>query len=835
MILPKRPSFSLSFLVPFFLCSLYLLLVSGEFYYEKEELRAELANNESKQIQKDLFRMIHVVESALAIQDISRIEQEVSLISTDSNMMVYVILDASSRIKFANHVIWRESDAKNVIEGYSDERHQQVVAAETAYFNINYNRLSIQAYYPVNTDAKYSYSSAVDVIYLEYDISSLIADASDQLQKRFIYIWGVGGLLVIFFCWALYWLLVRPIKLLTKRANNVLQSKSDKTRINCLVEEVYNLGESLLKVEKHLLDNNLKVSNSEQRWLYSVGANNTGIWDWNTETNGVFMSDLWKEILGYKPEEITNCYDSWETRLHPDEKNTVLRAIENCLSGKTTHYESVHQLMNKAGEFIWVLDRGQVIQWGEQGKPIRMIGSITDVTLELKNQKITVERQSHVGVSDIIDREALANELFDLQAYARKSDQYCTMLLINMSNIKLVNEAVGEQLGDRLLMQISARLAGAFSGSCLLSRLGDDEFVIAAKNLGSNLEHANKRALSLASEVRQVVGRSFTLSGQTVSVFTKVGMVVFDGKESLEPTQLLSRADKALGKAIESQTNTCVLHSLQLDGSHHEPQKLQQELKKAIKQKQVSLVYQPVVDIEGNTESVEVLMRWYHPEFGFISPKQFIPVAELSNSIFELELWMLDEVCLFIQSLQRTAITCPCFSINISSRHFHQDMFVQVIQERIKQHGIEPKLIQLELSEDIFSINAETAKNKILTLQRVGIRIALDDFGSGLCPLHRLHGLHFSQVKFAANYIVDIAVSEESRNIFTSLINLTNQLNYPVVVKQIEDRQQLTALSQLKSNLFQGYVISRPLSQQDIKHLLESELTLSVVWKVPFN
>ncbi len=833
--LPKRPSFSLSFLVPFFLCSLYLLLVSGEFYYERDELRSEVAARESKQIQKDLFRMIHVVESALSVQDISRIEQEVSLVSTDSHMMVYVILDASSRIKFANHVIWRESDAQNVVEGYSNDIHQQVVADGESFIKVNKDRLSIQAYYPINTSSNYSYSSAVDVIYLEYDISSLIADASDQLQKRFVFIWGAGGLLVVFFCWALYWLLVRPVKQLTTRAKNVLQSKPDNTRINCLVEEVYNLGESLLQAEKLIQDNNQKVTNSEQRWLYSISANNNGIWDWNTQTNEVFLSDNWKEILGYETNEVTNNYDAWESRLHPDEKNTVLRAIEQCLANKTDHYESVHRLLNKSNEYIWVLDKGQIIQWDDKGNPIRMIGSITDVTAELQNQKITVERQSHAGVSDIKDREALANELFDLQAYARKSGQYCTMMLINLSNIKLVNEAVGEQLSDRLLMQISARLAGSFAGSCLLSRLGDDEFVIAAKNLGANLEHANKRALALASEVRQVVGRSFNLSGQDFSVFTQIGMVVFDGKESLDPSQLLSRADTALGKAIESPNNSCVLHSLQLDGSHHEPQKLHQELKKAIKLNQMSLVYQPVVDIDGNTESVEVLMRWHHPEFGYISPKQFIPVAELSNSIFELELWMLDEVCRFIDSLHNTELSCPCFSINISSRHFHQDMFVSVIQSKIESRGVKPEYIQLELSEDIFSINPVTAKAKIQTLQRLGVRVALDDFGSGLCPLYRLHGIHFSQVKFAASYINDITISEDSRNIFTSLVNMTTELNYPVVVKQIEDRQQLTTLSQLKSNLFQGYVISRPLTQQDIKHLLESELTLSVVWKVPFN
>ncbi|MFC1519548.1 putative bifunctional diguanylate cyclase/phosphodiesterase [Pseudomonadota bacterium] len=831
----KRPLFSLSFLVPFFISALFFLLVSGEFYYEREELHSQLAANESKHIEKELYRMTHVIESALANQDTSRIEQEVSLTAIDSNMMVYVILDASSQIRFANHVIWRDSNATNVIDGYINDIHQQAVSNKRPLIQTNLERGSIQAYYPINASDKYSYSSAVDVIYVEYNISSLMAEAADSLQKRFIYIWAIGGIIVLLFCLGLYLVLIKPISTLTKNAQNIVNAKGGSTKVTTFVDELYWLNKSLVQVGLHLAESNQRLTNAEQRWLYSINADQHGIWDWDTISNGVFLSDHWKEILGYQSDDIASSYEAWEALLHPDDKKAVVAALNNYLQGKTRNYESVHRMLTKANDYIWVLDRGQIIQWDELGKPIRVIGSINDVSSELENQQITVERQSHVGVSDIIDREALANELFDLQAYARKSNQHCSLLVINLSNIKLVNEALGEQLTDRLLMQISARLAGSFSNSCLLSRLGDDEFVIAVKNLGNNLEHANKRALALASEVRQVVGRSFSISGQDVSVFTQIGMVVFDGQESLEPSQLLSRADKALCKAIESKTNSCVLHSLLLDASHNEPLKLQRDLKLAIKAGQISLVYQPVVDIHGNTESVEVLMRWHHPQLGFIRPKQFIPVAELSNTIFELELWMLSQVCLFIKSLQAANLNCPCFSINVSSRHFHQDMFVDVILNKIAERGVNFNLIQLELSEDIFSINPITAKNKILKLQRAGVRVAIDDFGSGLCPLHRFNGIHFAQVKLATGYINDIVSSKEARKIFRSLINMTKQLNYPVVVKHIEDRQQLSLLSDLNSNLFQGFVISRPLSQQDIKHLLESEINLSVVWKVPFS
>ena len=205
--MPQIPKLSLAYLIPIFISSLYLVLVCGEYFYEHSDLQNELAKAKSEQIQKELFRMRSVIESAMESQDLSRIDQEVSLISTDLSMMVYVILDSSSEIRFANHIIWRESSAKNVLEGYSPEIHQSVVIQNKPFININFERLAIQTYYPVSTSNRFSYTGVVDVIYLEYDISNLVADASERLFKRFTNIWSIGALVLMLFCLGLYFLL----------------------------------------------------------------------------------------------------------------------------------------------------------------------------------------------------------------------------------------------------------------------------------------------------------------------------------------------------------------------------------------------------------------------------------------------------------------------------------------------------------------------------------------------------------------------------------------------------------------------------------------------------
>ncbi|GGQ35279.1 sensor domain-containing phosphodiesterase [Shewanella litoralis] len=827
-ILPRLPTLSLSVLVPLSFFILYLGLVCGEYLYEHAELNEQLALRQTEQIQKDLFRMRHVIESAVLTQDFERIEQEVALVSTEQNMMVYVILDSSSEIQYANHIIWRDSNANNVLEGYSAERHRSSTANNKPYINVSFDRLSIQVYYPLNANSRYSYSNAAELVYLEYDIANLLSEASESLLKRFIEIWGFGALVLTLFCLLLHYVLIRPLTQLSQAAKN-LDDPDFNNNIVCITTEINNLRDYLNLVKGRLSRSRKRLNDAEQRWLFAVEGARNGIWDWAIATGDVFVSDRWKEILGYQHYELDNDYSVWESRLHRDDKEQVLNTLQNYINKQHDEYESVHRLRHKDGRYIWVLDRGKIVEWDELGRPLRIIGTITDVSGDVKNQRISVDKINHNGLTDLINREVLADELYDLQVFSRKTGQFSSLLMINLDNFKLINDALGRQLGDRLLMQIAARLSGNFSNAGLVARLGADEFVILAKNLGSEIDQANKRALALASEVRQLIGRGFTISEQNLSISARIGLVVFDGIESLEPQVLLARADNALEQAKDSRSNGCAIYEPQLDNNQIQPFKLQNELKHTISNQQMSLVYQPVVDQAGRLHSAEVLMRWYHPQFGFISPTKFIAAAELTDCIFELELWALDQVIEMIHTLQQAKANVPIMSLNISSRHFHQDHFVNVLMSRINAAQISPNLLQLELAEDIFVVNTNIAKAKIAELQRYGLNIAMDNFGGGSCAVHLLQGIGFSQVKLAAVYLDEIEYNPEKFNIVNAVVDFAIKLNLPVVAKQIENKQQLNLLTHAKCTWFQGYIISRPLDKEDMIQLIKTQLSLSVV------
>jgi diguanylate cyclase (GGDEF)-like protein/PAS domain S-box-containing protein len=807
--------------------SLFFGLLWGEYEYEKSYLSDRVSSAVVTQLQQDLFRMRSVVDSAIATQDMARIEQEVALLATDQSMMVYVLLDSSGHIRFANHVIWRDSNAKNVLEAYSTKYHHSAVTQDKPIINISLERLSIQVYYPVHSGSRFRYSAAIDAIYLEYSISNLLFEAVDLLQHRMKIIWGTGSFVILLFCFGLYRLLISPLRRLSRAARQVGDAEFQ-SHLPFFSSELRSLHYFLNDVDGKLKRANVRLNDAERRWLFSVEGARNGIWDWNVATGSVFVSDRWKEIIGFTAADTADDYLAWETRLHPDEKAQVLNTLQNYINHQKDDYESVHKLRHKDGHYIWVLDKGKIVEWDETGRPIRIIGTITDVSGDVQHHRISVDKQSHNGLTDLINRDALADELFDQQVICRQKQDKAALLLISLENFSVISDTLGQQLSDRLLMQIAARLSSTFSSAGLIARLGADEFVIIANHLGQDLEQANRRALALASEVKQLISRGFTVSDQHLSISANLGGVVFDGIESVEPQVLLSRADIALTQAKEGGNSGCTLYQASMEQNPLQPAKLQQALLNAIDLKQLSIVYQPVVDNLGNLGSIEALLRWYHPDYGFINPKKIISIAETSDGLPKLEFWVFEQVCILLQAIAKSGLKAPICSVNISSRSFHQADFVQRVMDRLNQYQISPQLIQFELAEDVFSVNTEGAKLTLAQLQGIGLSIALDNFGTSMGTLQYLQGICFSQVKLAPRYIVGIVDSEEINKLLAAIIHMATSLGYPIVAKNIEDKATLKLLSNMQCNWFQGYIISRPLSEKDLLQLIQSKLSLNV-------
>lgn len=377
----KLPRSSLAVVAPITILVMFTVLASSVYIVERKMALAEVIADQKNRLEQDLFRMSHLLVSALSTQDASQIEREVLLASIDVNMSVYLILDNNSLIRFANHTVWRSSDATKVIDGYRADIHAEVVDSSVAMIVDNPNRLSIQAYYPIkHLDNRTNLDSfSVDLIYAEYDLSGLFHDALTVQFRQFALMWGLGLLCVVVQLLGLFLIFIRPLIQLSRQVNSGSAESllSDipwaSTEIKALQQTLY---DSFLK-----RDRITKLArDSELRWMFAVDGVHKGIWDWDILTKEVFFSDRWKEILGLSLLEVKSEYSTWESLIHTEDKHSVIKALYSYIDGNINSFDCIYRMRHHQGHYIWVHDIGMLVEWDLQSKPLRMIGSICQLT-----------------------------------------------------------------------------------------------------------------------------------------------------------------------------------------------------------------------------------------------------------------------------------------------------------------------------------------------------------------------------------------------------------------------------------------------------------------------
>lgn len=802
---------SLTVLLPLCMLTLYLVLVIGEYLFESDQVRAELAQRQSALIKQQLFRMQNVVQSAQALQDVERIEQEVSLAALDMGTMVYILVDAESRIRFANHTVWRDSNATQVIDGYDVDLHRSVVQAFLPQILVNLDRLTIQAYYPVLPQ----YGGAVDLIYLEADLAPLVAEASAKLQQRFMRVWGLGGLLLIGFTFILYFLLIRPFQILSEAAKQVGTS-SFSTSIPWSSSEVLSLQASLQQAHERLSRAVKQLNDSELRWLFAVEGSRNGIWDWDISTGEVFLSDRWKEMIGYEPDELAGVFQTWETRLHPDDKQIVLDALQEYVSGKSKEFESVHRLRHRDGHYVWVLDRGMLVDWDPQGRPTRMIGIHMDVSESAKN---------HAAITELVDQSVVGRKMLpdvfmvrlsQFLTQGNSSGQWGALLLVEVDRLGLVATLHSHEL-ERLLTQIAARLSSYFTENITVGRLESGNFVLLAKDLAADASAAARRALALASELRQVIARPFHYGHHHFELSACVGICLLDSIETLDPALVMRRAELATLSAKQAGQAGCAFYHAEMDFRQSRDELLQQELQTALQQDSLTLMFQPVINATSELVSAEVLTRWYRADGEFIPPAEFVALAEQGGIIAELDLWVAKRVCLFIQKSRAQGRSLPPLTLNISAFSFGQADFVDAFVGLVKEHGIVANQLGIELNEAALLMQPQFVDERVSKLVEAGVGIILDHFGSGLSALSCLANQPLVAVKLDMSCIDSLTTMPTKVNV---LITSARQFNLSVVAKGVESSQQYQAFVELGCDGYQGYLFSRALNQADFIQLV---------------
>ena len=446
------------------------------------------------------------------------------------------------------------------------------------------------------------------------------------------------------------------------------------------------------------------------------------------------------------------------------------------------------------------------------------IATIRDVTTRKANEEMIRYQATHDALTDLPNRSVFDTNLEDCLETAARTGERLAVLFLDLDRFKMVNDTLGHSVGDALLVELGKRLRASLRESDIVARMGGDEFILVLRHLSCRNDATMK-----ANRILDAIHPPFELEGHELHVTASIGISMFpdDGKTS---EHLLKMADLALYRAKDEGRNRAQLCTPTMDASAQQQMRLEIELRTAIEQGQLTLVYQPQIQLDtGRLVGVETLARWQHPELGFISPDQFIPLAEETGLIYDLGLWVLRSACRQHKRWRDAGLDKLRLAVNISGRQLQRAGFENDLMGVFDETGMDLECLELELTESILMQPGESGE--ILTwLTSMGINLALDDFGTGYSALSYLRRFPIDRIKIDRSFVNEIDTNQSDAALARAIVGMAHGLNMQVIAEGVETDAQLDLLKHYGCDEAQGYLLARPMAPSNIPDLASSSL-----------
>jgi diguanylate cyclase (GGDEF)-like protein/PAS domain S-box-containing protein len=428
-----------------------------------------------------------------------------------------------------------------------------------------------------------------------------------------------------------------------------------------------------------------------------------------------------------------------------------------------------------------------------------------DITRQLEYERELEYRAGHDSLTGLANRRSMERSLSESVAQARTAGTPVSFMLVDLNHFKEINDTLGHPTGDRVLLRVAARMSEYCRCKCAVARIGGDEFGVLFEGGGDVAQFAE----GLLASIR----KPLALDEMTIEVSASIGISVFPD-DAQDDTALVQHADVAMYLAKEL---VCGYRRYDAAADRHSLRRLGiiAQLREAISQKQLYLVYQPKVSLtDRRLAGAEALIRWRHPDLGNISPAEFIPIAEQVGLIDSITLWLIDEVLGYIRS-HRHCFDGLSIAINISARSLVDPQFPGVVLSRIDRAGIDPARLALEVTETAVIREPDTALDVLKRLSDAGIAIEIDDFGTGYSSLSYLSRFPARRLKIDRSFIAGMLASTTDRSIVAASVELAHRLGMQTVAEGVEDEETFSELSRMGCDYAQGYGISKPLAAAD--------------------
>ena len=486
-------------------------------------------------------------------------------------------------------------------------------------------------------------------------------------------------------------------------------------------------------------------------------------------------------------------------------------------------YQSIYKSLQQSGEWhgeIWNRRKsGEVYpQWqtvrsitDSKGRVSHFVAVFSDISAIKNSQTELARLVHHDPLTDLPNRLLFTDRTEQALASAQRHQSGCALLMIDLDHFKIINDSLGHNVGDLLLKAVAERLLRVFGKGFTVARLGGDEFAVLVDSCGQV-----SQAAVLAQQVLEVMKGAFDVDKHQLFISASVGISVFPS-DALNAEQLLRNADSALFKAKSSGREGYALYTEELTAHAQYRIEVASDLRRALEQHELRVFYQPVHNLQtSRLIGVEALVRWEHPLRGLLSPGEFIPIAERTGLIAEIDAWVLEQACWQMVQWQGAGVELSFVAVNISSRLFARPELFALVSTVLADTGLDPALLELEVTESAVMDNSQVALEQMHRLRALGLRLAIDDFGTGFSSLLRLKRLPVQKLKIDQGFVAGLPGDNDDVAIVRAVIALGQSMGLQVHAEGIEQIGQAQFLLDLDCNLGQGYWFGRPIPASEL-------------------
>ncbi len=571
--------------------------------------------------------------------------------------------------------------------------------------------------------------------------------------------------------------------------------------------------------ELRLAQDNLRLIEEHHHLLNSISME--GTWEWDLLDDTFALSKNWENILGLNEDHTIISFDQWLDYVHTDDQELLTNTLQMHLGNGNIPLKCEYRLRNNKGVYIWVCMNGVSLR-DSAGNAYRIAGSHINISEQKKLRNLLNKNACYDHLTGLLNRNFFMEYVSErITEFQKSPDVPYAIIMINLDHFKQYNDSLGPLKCDQILMEIAQRLENICQLDDIIGRWGADEFAIIINEF-----HSKNHLEIFAERLLQRIEEPIQITDTEINLRAGIGIALSSPKYQ-KPEEIIRDADIALCNARKSYASRYTFFDSSMLQETDKKFYIENSLQKALERQEITIAYQPIVNLKNSKiAGFEALMRWHHPKMGFISPADFIPLAEESDLILSLGRFVLRTACeqaaYWNNGKDKAALIF--ISINVSTKQLMDPNFILDLKDTLKETGLNPECVELEITETTLIENPDYISEVVNKIVSTGVSIYIDDFGTGHSSLATLHKYPFKTLKIDRSFIIELESDHKTRELFNHIVLLAKGLGMDIVVEGIETKSCLDIIFSTNCEYGQGYYFSKAVPQSEAFVLLQNGL-----------